>query len=79
VLKFRSVNNIVIQPAKTGIDNNKRTEVTTIAQLNSDIDIIGIHFIRILYAVTKKFIAPNKDEVPDKCKLKINKSTELPE
>lgn len=26
-----------------------------------------------------KLMAPNKDEIPDKCKLKIAKSTEAPE
>jgi len=30
-------------------------------------------------AVTIKFIAPNKEEVPDICKLKIAKSTDPPE
>jgi hypothetical protein len=33
----------------------------------------------MLKIVTMKLIAPNKDAVPDKCKLKIAKSTEGPE
>ena len=33
----------------------------------------------MLYIVERKFIAPNKEEIPDKCKLKIAKSTEGPE
>ncbi len=35
VLKLRSVNNIVIAPAKTGRDNNNKTAVITTAQPNS--------------------------------------------
>jgi len=33
----------------------------------------------IFNIVTIKFIAPNIDEIPAKCKLKIPKSTALPE
>lgn len=33
---------------------------------------------RILITVTIKFIAPNKDATPDKCKLKIARSTAAP-
>lgn len=36
-------------------------------------------FVRILSDVTIKFIAPNNDEVPEICKLKIARSTEPPE
>lgn len=38
-----------------------------------------IPFVLILRAVLIKLIAPNKDETPAKCKLKIAKSTEPPE
>ena len=34
VLKFRSVNNIVIAPANTGKDNNNKNAVIKIAQAN---------------------------------------------
>jgi hypothetical protein len=34
VLKLRSVNTIVIPPAKTGKDNNNKTAVITTAQAN---------------------------------------------
>jgi hypothetical protein len=33
----------------------------------------------MLKIVTMKFIEPNIDEAPDKCKLKIAKSTDGPE
>lgn len=33
----------------------------------------------ILKIVVIKFVAPNKEEIPAKCKLKIAKSTEPPE
>jgi len=35
--------------------------------------------IRILTTVVIKLIAPSKDEIPARCKLKIAKSTEPPE
>jgi hypothetical protein len=34
---------------------------------------------RILKIVVIKFIAPNNDEIPAKCKLNIAKSTDPPE
>ena len=37
VLKFRSVNNIVIAPAKTGNESNNSTAVTKIDQTNKGI------------------------------------------
>ena len=30
-------------------------------------------------AVVMKFMAPNNDDIPDRCKLKIAKSTDAPE
>jgi hypothetical protein len=38
-----------------------------------------IPFILIFKIVTIKFIEPKIDEIPAKCKLKIPKSTALPE
>ena len=35
VLKFRSVNNIVIATAKTGKDNNNKKDVTKTAHMNN--------------------------------------------
>ena len=38
-----------------------------------------IPFVLIFKAVVMKFIAPNNEDTPAKCKLKIAKSTEAPE
>jgi hypothetical protein len=75
VLKFLSVNTIVIAPAKTGKDNNNNTAVINTAHPNKvkPCNLIpgALIFIRVLI----KFIAPNKLLTPDKCKAKIAKST----
>jgi hypothetical protein len=79
VLKLRSVNNIVIAPAKTGKDKSNSTAVIKIAQTNNGIFCKLIPLTRIFNEVTIKLIAPNNEEVPEICKLKIAKSTEPPE
>jgi hypothetical protein len=79
VLKFLSVNNIVIAPASTGKDNNNKIAVINTAQTNNGILCILIPGERIFITVVIKFIAPKIDDAPAKCKLKIAKSTEPPE
>ena len=79
VLKLRSVNNIVIPPAKTGNDKSKRKAVTKTPQTNKGSSVNTIEGKRILNIVVIKFKAPNKEEIPAKCKLKIAKSTAGPE
>jgi hypothetical protein len=79
VLKFRSVNSIVIAPAKTGSDNNNKIAVTKIAQANNGNLCKVCPGALIFNTVVMKLIAPNKDETPAKCKLKMAKSTEPPE
>lgn len=79
MLKLRSVNNIVIPPAKTGKDRSSSTAVAKIAHTYSGILCKLIPGVRILNAVTIKFIAPKSEEVPEMCKLKIAKSTDPPE
>jgi len=79
VLKFLSVNNIVIPPAKTGNDNNNKTAVINTAQTKSGNLCIVKPGALMLIIVVIKFIAPRIDEIPAKCKLKIAKSTEPPE
>jgi len=78
-LKFLSVNNIVIAPANTGNDSNSSIAVINTAQTNngkrSIVKLIALIFITVVI----KLIAPNNDEIPAKCKLKIAKSTEVPE
>jgi len=79
VLKFLSVNNIVIPPAKTGSDNNNKIAVIKTDQTNKG-SLKNVNpEIRILTIVVIKFIAPNSEDIPAKCKLKIAKSTEPPE
>lgn len=78
VLKFRSVNNIVIAPAKTGKDNNNKTAVILTAQQNNGNRCIVIPGDRMFMIVVIKLIAPKIDEAPAKCKEKMAKSTEGP-
>ena len=79
MLKFRSVNNIVIPPANTGNDNNNKTAVIKTAHTNKGNLCIVNPGTLILIIVVIKFTAPNNEEIPAKCKLKIAKSTEPPE
>jgi hypothetical protein len=75
VLKFLSVNIIVIPPANTGNDNNNNTAVITTAHPNNANLWNFIPGVLILAIVVMKFIAPNKLLTPDKCKANIAKST----
>jgi len=76
---FRSNNSIVIPPANTGKDNKSNHEVIKIDQTNNgNFPKVKLR-ARILIIVTIKLIAPPIDEIPDKCKLKIAKSTADPE
>jgi hypothetical protein len=75
VLKFLSVNTIVIPPANTGNDNNSNTAVIATAHPNSANLCNLIPGVLILTIVVIKFIAPNKLLTPDKCKANIAKST----
>jgi hypothetical protein len=79
VLKFLSVSNIVIAPANTGKDNNNSIAVTKIAHTNKGNLCKDIPLVLIFKVVLIKLIAPNIEETPAKCKLKIAKSTEPPE
>ena len=79
LLKFLSVNNIVIPAANTGKDINNKKAVINTAQVNRGIKFIFIPGTLILNIVTIKFIAPKIDDIPAKCKLKIAKSTDASE
>ena len=78
-MKFLSVNNIVIAPANTGKDNNNNIAVTKTLHTNSGTLWYPIPLVLMFKTVVMKFIAPNKEDTPDKCKLKIAKSTDAPE
>jgi hypothetical protein len=69
----------VIAPAKTGRDNNNKIAVMKIAQTNNGTLCKVIPGALILRTVVIKLIAPKIDEIPDKCKLKIARSTDPPE
>lgn len=79
MLKLRSVNSIVIAPANTGSDNSRRTAVIRTDHTNNGIESSDIDADRIFIIVVMKLIAPRIDEAPAKCKLKIARSTEIPE
>jgi hypothetical protein len=79
VLKFLSVNNIVIAPAKTGKDNNNKNAVIRTDQTIKGRRCILIPGDLILKIVVIKFIAPRIELAPLTCKLKIAKSTLGPE
>jgi hypothetical protein len=66
-------------PAKTGRDNNNNIAVTKIAHTNNGSLCKDIPLVLIFKVVLMKLIAPNKEETPAKCRLKIAKSTEPPE
>jgi len=79
VFKFLSVKSIVIQPANTGNDNSNKKAVINIDQTNKGILCIYIPLALILKIVHIKFIAPNIEDTPAKCKLNIARSTAAPE
>jgi hypothetical protein len=66
-------------PANTGNDNNNSIAVTKIAQTNKGNLCIVIPGALIFNTVVIKLIAPKIDDIPDKCKLNIARSTEAPE
>ena len=70
---------MVIAPAKTGNDSNKRIAVTNTDQTNKGMLCIVIPGARIFKMVVIKLAAPKIEDAPAKCKLKIAKSTEGPE
>ena len=79
MLKFLSVNNIVIPPANTGKDNNNNIAVIKTAQTNRGNLCIVIPGALIFKIVVIKLEAPSIELIPAKCKLKIAKSTAPPE
>lgn len=76
VLKFRSVNNIVMAPAKTGNDKSSKIVVIRTDHTNSGIISNGIEGARIFIMVEMKLIDPKIEETPARCNLKIARSTE---
>jgi hypothetical protein len=79
VLKFLSVSNIVIPPAKTGKDNKSNTAVIKTAHTNKGNLCIVIPGALIFKIVVIKLLAPSIELTPARCKLNIAKSTAPPE
>lgn len=75
---FRSVNSMVIAPAKTGRDKRRRITVILTAQTNRGIRSKRSPFQRILATVVIKLIAPKIEEIPAKCREKMARSTDGP-
>lgn len=78
VFKLRSVNNIVIAPAKTGSLKRRSTAVITTDHTNRGTRSRRSPLDRMLITVVIKLRAPIIDETPAKWREKIAKSTEGP-
>jgi len=76
VLKFRSVNSIVIAPASTGSERRSSSAVMNTDQTNNGIRSKVMFFGRMLIIVVMKLIAPRIDEIPARWREKIVKSIE---
>jgi hypothetical protein len=69
----------VIPPARTGKESNNNIAVINTAHTNNGNLWYVIPGALIFITVVIKFIAPNNDDIPARCKLNIAKSTEAPE
>jgi hypothetical protein len=78
VLIFRSVNSIVIAPAKTGRDSKRRIVVNKMDHTNSGVRSIVIPGARMLIMVVIKLIEAIIEEAPARWREKIAKSTHPP-
>lgn len=79
MLKLRSVSSLVIAPANTGSDRRSRKAVTRTAHANSGSLCLNLPGARLLKIVTIKLIAPRIEAAPERCRLKIARSTDGPE
>lgn len=79
VLKLRSVNNMVMAPAKTGKESNSRKAVMSTDHTKRGKVSKRIPGVLILKIVAIKLIAPIIEETPAQCRLKMTISTEPPE
>jgi len=66
-------------PASTGSDKSSKTAVIKTDQTNSGIESRVKEEERMFIMVVMKLMAPRIEEIPAKCRLKIAKSTEIPE
>ncbi len=79
LLKFLSVNSIVIPAASTGRDNSKSTAVINTAHTNKGNKPIRNPGDLIFITVAIKFMAPKIEDIPAICRLNIAKSTDASE
>lgn len=75
MLKFRSVSNMVMAPARTGRDKRRRITVIRTDQTNKGVLSMDVLEDRMLITVEMKLMAPRIDEAPARCSLKIAIST----
>jgi len=68
----------VIAPANTGKERRRRIAVKKTLQTNRGIWSQDIPEDRILIIVVIKFTAPRIEEAPARCRLKMERSTDLP-
>jgi hypothetical protein len=67
---------MVIPPSKTGKDNNNNIAVINTAHTNNG-NLCQVKPLTLIFIIVViKFIAPNIELIPAKCKLNIDKSTE---
>jgi len=66
VFKFRSVKSIVMAPARTGSDSNRRMAVKKTDHTNNGVRSQVIPTVRILLIVVIKLTAPKIDDAPAK-------------
>jgi hypothetical protein len=66
-------------PARTGKDNSNNTAVIRTDHTNKGIESRFIEDERMFIMVVMKLMAPRIEEAPARCRLKIAKSTEIPE
>lgn len=64
VLRFRSVNNIVMAPARTGRESSRRTAVIRTDQTKSGTRSITMPSVRMFNAVVIKFNEARIEEAP---------------
>ena len=79
VLKFRSVKSIVIAPASTGRDKRSKNAVIKTDHTKSGSLCILNPGPRMLKMVVIKLMAPRILDAPERCKLKMARSTAPPE
>ena len=77
-MRFRSVNNMVMAPARTGRERRRRRAVIWTDQTKRGARSIRSPLLRILRMVEIKLMAPRMEEAPARWREKMARSTEGP-